>query len=83
MTPLPFAPDIPLQDMRRHADPLADGTIARILGDWPAQGWPTDDAPQWRRIAEVNRLFGEWGTTPASRTGMHPAPCSDKRLPRH
>ena len=46
--------------MRRHADPLGDGTIARILGDWPAQGWPADDAPQWRRIAEVNRLFGEW-----------------------
>ena len=60
MTPPPSAPDLSLQDMRRHADPLGDGTIARILGDWPAQGWPADDAPQWRRIAEVNRLFGEW-----------------------
>lgn len=60
MTPPPSAPDLSLQDMRRHADPLGDGTIARILGDWPAQGWPADDAPQWKRIAEVNRLFGEW-----------------------
>lgn len=60
MTPQPSAPNLSFQDMRRHADPLGDGTIARILGDWPAQGWPADDAPQWRRIAEVNRLFGEW-----------------------
>ena len=60
MTPPPSAPDLSLQDMRRHADPLGDGTIARILGDWPTQGWPADDAPQWQRIAEVNRLFGEW-----------------------
>ena len=60
MTPQPSAPNLSFQDMRRHADPLGDGTIARILGDWPTQGWPADDAPQWRRIAEVNRLFGEW-----------------------
>jgi hypothetical protein len=60
MTPPISAPDIPLQDMRRHADPLGDGTIARILGDWPARGWPGDDAPQWKRIVEVNRLFGAW-----------------------
>ncbi|WP_162290787.1 hypothetical protein [Acidovorax carolinensis] len=37
--------------MRRHAAPLGDGTIARILGDWPAQGGPGDDAPQCKRIA--------------------------------
>lgn len=60
MTQSTASPDPSLQDMRRHADPLGDATIARILGDWPAQGWPGDDAPQCLRIAEVNRLFGEW-----------------------
>lgn len=60
MTPPTASPDIPLQDMRRRADPLGDRTIARILGEWPLQGWPGDDAPQWQRIAEVSRLFGEW-----------------------
>ena len=59
--------------MRRHADPLGDGTIARILGDWPAQGWPADDAPQWRRIAEVNRLFGEWADNASLLHGQAPS----------
>ena len=51
MTPQPSTPNMSLQDMRRHAAPLGDGTIARIPGDWPAQGWPGDDAPQCKRIA--------------------------------
>lgn len=60
MTPPTAAPAHPLQDLRRHADPLGDRTVAAIVGDWPAHGWPGDDAPQWKRIAEVSRLFGEW-----------------------
>jgi len=48
-----------LAGMQHHADPLADKTIADILGDWPA-GDVAVDAPQWARIDTVNRLFGEW-----------------------
>ena len=51
--------DAALADMQHHADPLADKTIADILGDWPA-GDVAVDAPQWARIATVNRLFGQW-----------------------
>ncbi|MFT3815496.1 MAG: oxygenase MpaB family protein [Acidovorax sp.] len=60
MTTLSASLDAPLQDMRRRADPLGDHTIAKILGDWPQQGWPGDGAPQWKRIAEVNRLLRQW-----------------------
>ena len=51
--------DAELAGMQHHADPLADKTIADILGDWPA-GDVAVDAPQWARIDTVNRLFGEW-----------------------
>ncbi|MFN7152772.1 MAG: oxygenase MpaB family protein [Acidovorax sp.] len=51
--------DAALADMQHHADPLADKTIADILGDWPA-GDVAVDAPQWARIDTVNRLFGQW-----------------------
>ena len=43
----------------RSADPLADQTIADILGEWP-EGDVAVDAPQWARIETVNRLFGQW-----------------------
>ncbi len=51
--------DAELAGMQHHADPLADKTIADILGDWP-EGDVTVDAPQWARIDTVNRLFGQW-----------------------
>ncbi len=51
--------DAELAGMQHHADPLADQTIADILGDWPA-GDVAVDAPQWARIDTVNRLFGQW-----------------------
>ncbi|MGV3681416.1 MAG: oxygenase MpaB family protein [Acidovorax sp.] len=66
-TPPPAISDAALASMQQHADPLADETIAAILGPWPA-GMPPVDAPQWERIATVNRLFGEW-TTNASIDG--------------
>ncbi len=56
--PAPLS-DADLAGMQHHADPLADQTIADILGDWPA-GDVAADAPQWARIDTVNRLFGEW-----------------------
>lgn len=63
----PAISDAALASMQQHADPLADDTIADILGPWPP-GLPSVDAPQWERIATVNRLFGEW-TTNASIDG--------------
>jgi hypothetical protein len=51
--------DAELAGMQHHADPLADKTIADILGDWP-EGDVAVDAPQWARIDTVNRLFGQW-----------------------
>ena len=59
--------DADLASMQQHADPLADKTIADILGPWPP-GLPPEDAPQWAQIKTVNRLFGEW-TTNASIQG--------------
>lgn len=51
--------DAELAGMQHRADPLADKTIADILGSWPA-GDVAVDAPQWARIDTVNRLFGQW-----------------------
>ena len=56
--PIPLS-DADLAGMQHHADPLADKTIAAILGDWP-QGAVAVDAPQWARLDTVNRLFGQW-----------------------
>jgi len=63
----PAISDAALASMQQHADPLADDTMADILGPWPP-GMPSVDAPQWERIATINRLFGEW-TTNASIDG--------------
>lgn len=49
------------------ADPLADITIAKVLGDWealPATATLAQTlvvhAKQWERIAEVNKILGAW-----------------------
>src|SRR4030095_9426390 len=53
--------------MQYEADPLADDTIAAILGPWdglgddcPACGPVHANAAQWERLAAVNRLFEDW-----------------------
>jgi hypothetical protein len=51
--------DTTLAGMQHHADPLADQTIADILGPWP-EGDVAANAPQWARIETVNRLFSQW-----------------------
>ena len=43
-----------------RADPLADDTIARILGLWPQDALPGAQALQWQRIAAVNKAFATW-----------------------
>lgn len=54
-------------DPQRQADPLADQTMADILGTWPvlpdtasATERAAAPAEQWRRIAEVNRMITSW-----------------------
>ena len=57
--PSPHLPAADLAPMQHHADPLADETIAKILGPWPP-GDVAADAPQWARINTVNLLISQW-----------------------
>jgi hypothetical protein len=56
-----------LDTTQQRADPLADTTIARILGPWrpapqeaTAAQWLAANAGHWQRIAQVNQLFNQW-----------------------
>lgn len=59
-------PNVMLDRMQYEADPLADRTIARILGPWQAQ--PGDSREElrgrnrerWRRLKLVNSLIEQW-----------------------
>jgi hypothetical protein len=58
-----------------RADPLADDTIARVLGPWDKHG---DNAAQWQIIATVNDQLTQWqanGALPGWRAsaGVPPA----------
>lgn len=48
-----------LAAMEHCADPLADQTIADILGPWPP-GEAGVDAPHWKQLDTLNILFGQW-----------------------
>ncbi|RZU02400.1 uncharacterized protein DUF2236 [Rivibacter subsaxonicus] len=63
------APDELLDRMEYQADPLADATIAAILGPWDAIAPPSATgtlqsmhADHWRRLEAVNRVFAQWET---------------------
>ena len=56
-----------LDRMQYEADPLADRTIAAILGPWQnvhAQATPSElldgNADRWERLAAVSRVFDDW-----------------------
>ena len=56
-----------LDRMQYEADPLADRTIAAILGPWQnvhAQATPSElldgNADRWRLLAAVSRVFDDW-----------------------
>jgi hypothetical protein len=53
-----------LDRMQFRADPLADDTMAAIMGPWAdaANAFPQDPEweKQWKKIAAVNRVFGDW-----------------------
>lgn len=48
-----------LAGFQRQADPLADQTVASVLGEWP-MGAAHESAPQWERIQTVNILLDQW-----------------------
>ncbi len=55
-----------LDRMQYEADPLADQTVARILGPWhvrvdaPREELRSANIERWRRLTIVNSLIGEW-----------------------
>ncbi|HEU4459399.1 MAG TPA: oxygenase MpaB family protein [Methylibium sp.] len=75
-TPHPIEPGPPgtghlpkalLDELRFRADPLADATIARILGPWAETLEGADAAelidrqqPRWQRLEAVTRAFAGW-----------------------
>ena len=58
-TRMPPLPEAELAAMQLQADPLADQTIADLLGPWP-EGAAGADAAQWKRLDTVNILLGQW-----------------------
>ncbi len=62
----------------RLADPLADGTIAAIIGPWP-DGNSSLDAAALQRIAQVNRLMATWDTN-ASLQHWQAPPDTDAKI---
>ena len=66
---VPATPTVPspvsnarLAQMQYVADPLADATVAEIMGTWPTSASIDTQAEPWQRIAQVNRQFESWTT---------------------
>ena len=59
MSPAAPLADAALAAMQHRADPLADQTLAEILGPWPP-GDVQADAPQWQRLETLNALLAQW-----------------------
>lgn len=74
------APDALLDVMEMHADPLADHTIATLLGPWAdTAALAPPDAPQWQRIVGVNQALAQWSDNAALAT-WHAAPGTDPAI---
>jgi uncharacterized membrane protein len=69
--------DARLAQTQYAADPLADNTMQRILGDWNSKPDLLNTASHFLKIAQVNRQFEQW-TTNQSLNNWHSA---DKTLP--
>ena len=57
------------------ADPLADDTIAKIIGPWPDADML--DAEALARIGLVNRLMSTWGNNASLPKSWKSSPPSD------
>ncbi|RYF08862.1 MAG: DUF2236 domain-containing protein [Comamonadaceae bacterium] len=74
------APDTLLDVMEMHADPLADHTVATLLGPWADTAvLAAPDAPQWQRMAGVNQALAQWSDNAALGT-WHSAPGTDPAI---
>lgn len=63
------------QEMTRQADPLADRTVAAIIGPWTdAQG---ATAPGLDRLSQATRLMAQWTTNASLRDWTPPAGAAD------
>jgi uncharacterized membrane protein len=49
-----------LAQMQYITDPLADETIARIIGPWTSLADAIDQTEHWKKISLVNRQFKQW-----------------------
>ncbi len=49
-----------LAQMQYITDPLADETIANIIGPWTSLADADDQAEQWRKISLINQQFTQW-----------------------
>jgi ER-bound oxygenase mpaB/B'/Rubber oxygenase, catalytic domain len=66
-----------LDRMQFRADPLADDTMAAIMGPWSEASNAFPQNPewekQWKKIAAVTKVFGDW-TSNENLSGWQPAP---------
>ncbi len=69
--------DARLAQTQYVADPLADDTMQRILGDWQPKLTPQNTAAHFVKIAQVNRQFEQW----AYNTTLVDWHSADKALP--
>ena len=51
-----------LAQMQYITDPLADETIANIIGPWDSALGAADQIQHWRKIAQINQQFKQWTT---------------------
>lgn len=65
------------QAMTREADPVADRTVAAIIGPWSDDAAPT--GPGIARLAQATRLMSGW-TTNASLASWAPEPGTDPEV---
>ncbi len=49
-----------LAQMQYITDPLADETIANIIGPWTSLADANDQAEHWKKISLINRQFKQW-----------------------
>lgn len=51
-----------LAQMQYITDPLADDTIANIIGPWKSPADAADQAEHWKKIAQINLQLKQWTT---------------------
>ncbi|CAN5691241.1 hypothetical protein BH11PSE12_BH11PSE12_19900 [soil metagenome] len=75
--------DARLEQMQYLADPLADNTIATLLGPWSVPVTLANQSMHWQKICLVNQQFDQWQTNQNLQAWQpaDPALPDDIRLP--